>query len=108
MKPLYGAKKRLDLTVAPSPDLALEIDVTARTYPEIYAALGLPELWRRSGDRCQIYRLQEGRYVDVKESRTPSPHHSITMTKGIEQDLRDRLSPAGFTDPLATADFAGL
>jgi len=33
-------KKRLDLTVDPPPDLALEIDVTSRTHPNIYQAFG--------------------------------------------------------------------
>ena len=61
-------KKRLDLTVNPPPDLALEIDVTSRTHPETYAALGVPELWRRSGDQIQIYHLQDGRYREVNES----------------------------------------
>jgi Uma2 family endonuclease len=38
-------KKQLDLAVPP-PDLALEIDVTSRTHPDIYQALKVPELWR--------------------------------------------------------------
>jgi Uma2 family endonuclease len=38
-------KKRLDLSTDPPPDLAIEIDITSRTHPEIYAALGVPELW---------------------------------------------------------------
>lgn len=29
-------KKRLDLTVDPPPDLAIEIDITSRTHPDIY------------------------------------------------------------------------
>ena len=62
-------KKRLDLTVDPPPDLALEIDVTSRTHPETYAALGVPELWQRSGDRIQIYQLRNGTYEEVRESR---------------------------------------
>lgn len=37
-------KKRLDLTVDPPPDLALEIDITSRTHPNIYEALKVPEL----------------------------------------------------------------
>ena len=61
-------KKRLDLTIDPPPDLALEIDITSRTHPEIYAALGVPELWRRVGEEIRIYQLQDGRYVEVAES----------------------------------------
>ncbi|MEO0538163.1 MAG: Uma2 family endonuclease [Cyanobacteria bacterium P01_A01_bin.123] len=61
-------KKRLDLMVDPPPDLALEVDVTSRTHPETYAALGVPELWRRVDGVIRIYRLQAGEYVEVAES----------------------------------------
>ena len=37
-------KNRLDLTIDPPPDLALEIDITSRTHPNIYEALRVPEL----------------------------------------------------------------
>ena len=63
-------KTRLDLTIDPPPDLALEIDITSRTHPETYAALGVPELWRRIGQTLRIYRLQAGKYVEVTDSPT--------------------------------------
>lgn len=63
-------KKRLDLSIDPPPDLALEVDVTSRTHPKTYAALGVPELWRREGDRIQVYVLQSGQYVEVTDSPT--------------------------------------
>ena len=63
-------KKRIDLTVDPPPDLALEIDVTSRTRTDTYAALGVPELWRREGQTIHIYQLQSGQYVEVQESPT--------------------------------------
>jgi Uma2 family endonuclease len=63
-------KKRLDLSIDPPPDLALEVDVTSRTHPETYAALGVPELWRKQGDRIQIYVLRSGQYVEVTDSPT--------------------------------------
>ena len=63
-------KKRLDLTVDPPPDLALEIDITARTHPETYAALGVPELWRRVDQTIRIYQLQAGQYIEVTDSPT--------------------------------------
>jgi len=61
-------KKRLDLSIDPPPDLVLEVDVTSRTHPETYAALGVPELWRRQGNRIQIYVLQSGQYVEATDS----------------------------------------
>lgn len=61
-------KKRLDLTVDPPPDLALEIDITSRTHPSTYAALGVPELWRRVGQKILIYQLQNQGYVEMEKS----------------------------------------
>ncbi|MEQ8536402.1 MAG: Uma2 family endonuclease [Coleofasciculus sp. D1-CHI-01] len=55
-------KDRIDLTIDPPPDLALEIDVTSRTHPSIYAALGVPELWRFEKGKLQINLLREGKY----------------------------------------------
>jgi Uma2 family endonuclease len=56
-------KNWLDLTVDPPPDFALEIDVTSRTHPSIYEALGVPELWRFEKGKLQINVLQEGKYI---------------------------------------------
>lgn len=50
-------KKRLDLTIDPPPDLALEIDLTSRSHPEIYAKLGVPELWQYSQRGLEIRQL---------------------------------------------------
>ncbi|MEM8642476.1 MAG: Uma2 family endonuclease [Cyanobacteria bacterium P01_G01_bin.54] len=61
-------KKRIDLTVDPPPDLALEIDITSRTHPRIYAALNVPELWRFERGQLQINVLQAGQYQVVKDS----------------------------------------
>lgn len=61
-------KKRLDLTVDPPPDLALEIDVTSRTHPSIYEALRVPELWRFEKGKLQVNILQDGKYVVSKTS----------------------------------------
>jgi Uma2 family endonuclease len=61
-------KKRLDLSIDPPPDLALEIDVTSRTHPSTYAALGVPELWRREGRQIEINLLENGQYRQVETS----------------------------------------
>lgn len=61
-------KNRLDLTVDPPPDLALEIDVTSRTHPSIYEALGVPELWRFEHGKLQINVLQAGNYIKCEYS----------------------------------------
>jgi Uma2 family endonuclease len=61
-------KRRIDLTVDPPPDLAIEIDITARTRFNNYAALGVPELWRYNGSTLEISVLWEGQYVDSERS----------------------------------------
>jgi Uma2 family endonuclease len=61
-------KKRLDLTQDPPPDLALEIDITSRTNPNIYQALKVPELWRFEKGKLQINILQNGFYMESEQS----------------------------------------
>ncbi|MEH2311366.1 MAG: Uma2 family endonuclease [Nostoc sp.] len=61
-------KKRLDLTVDPPPDLALEIDITSRTHPNIYEALKVPELWRFNKGNLQINVLRDGHYIESLQS----------------------------------------
>ncbi|MEH2280513.1 MAG: Uma2 family endonuclease [Nostoc sp.] len=61
-------KKRLDLAVDPPPDLALEIDITSRTHPNIYEALKVPELWRFERGKLKINVLQNDHYVESSQS----------------------------------------
>lgn len=61
-------KTRIDLTVDPPPDLAVEIDITSRTQFENYLLLGVPELWRCTRRGLQINLLQEGNYVESNVS----------------------------------------
>ncbi len=60
--------KRIDLTVDPPPDLAIEIDITSRTHFNNYEALGVRELWRFNETKLEINVLQSGQYIQVNES----------------------------------------
>src|SRR5207244_2247151 len=58
-------------TIHPPPDLAVEIDITRRSIPKqpIYAALGVPELWRIDGKHLEVLGLTaDGRYERRSES----------------------------------------
>jgi Uma2 family endonuclease len=79
-------KKRLDLTVDPPPDLALEIDITSRTHPDIYQALKVPELWRFEKGILKINLLQDGNYVESQSSLN-FPH--LPLTEVIPQYLEE-------------------
>ncbi len=61
-------KQRLDLTIDPPPDLAIEVDVTSTTQLQAYRVLGVPELWRFQAGRLRIDILQAGEYVQSDES----------------------------------------
>jgi Uma2 family endonuclease len=67
-------KADLDLTVDPPPDLAIEVDNTYSSLNRlaIYAALGVPEVWRFDGETLTLYRLEEGQYV-IQETSTALP-----------------------------------
>ena len=60
---------RIDLTVDPPPDLAIEIDITARTRFNNYERLGVPELWRYNGQVLEIYGFEDGAYMSLEDSR---------------------------------------
>jgi Uma2 family endonuclease len=57
-------KERLDLSVDPPPDLAIESDVTSKTELEAYAALRVPELWIYAKGTFSINLWQTDRYVE--------------------------------------------
>lgn len=61
-------KRRVDLTVDPPPDLAIEIDVTSKTQLEAYEVLQVTELWRYENNKLQINILQEGKYIGSQSS----------------------------------------
>ncbi len=61
-------KDRIDLTVDPPPDLAIEIDNSSQTSLNSYQALKVPELWRYDGRILKIYVLQDGKYLQSDTS----------------------------------------
>ena len=104
-------KKRIDLTVDPPPDLAIEIDITSRTRFNHYQALGVGELWRFNGSELEINSLESGEYLTVNESlhfpgfplvevipqyleRSKIEGRNKTM-KAFRAWVRERITPSG-------------
>lgn len=56
---IVRGKKRLDLAHDPPPDLVIEVDITSPSLPRfpIFAATGVPEVWRYDGREVQIFKL---------------------------------------------------
>ena len=64
-------KRKIDLESDPPPDIVVEIDTTHESLSKfsIYAALGVPEIWRYDGAHVQMYGLTRDTYVEAAESR---------------------------------------
>lgn len=63
-------KQQIDIVVDPPPDLSIEVDITRESlnrFP-IFAAVGIPEVWRFDGNRVAIFRLESGGYVEAANS----------------------------------------
>lgn len=84
-------KDRLDLTVDPPPDLAIEVDVTSKTGLDAYQALGVPELWRFEDGELRISLLQDGIYQDV----TTSSHFPQFDVMALVQQVTEQAHAEG-------------
>ena len=60
----------IDLETDPPPDLAVESDYSNSSLNKftIYAALGVPELWRYRRQTLEVYQLVDGKYESVAQS----------------------------------------
>lgn len=60
----------IDLNVSPAPDLAIEVEHLSPAVGKlpIYAALGVPELWRWRAEVLTVYRLVGDEYVVQTQS----------------------------------------
>jgi Uma2 family endonuclease len=62
--------KEIKLPNVPPPDLVVESDYTHSSLNKfnIYASLGVPELWRYRKQSLQVYQLVEGKYEKMDKS----------------------------------------
>jgi Uma2 family endonuclease len=80
--------KRLDLNIDPSPDLAIEVDLSSSTQISAYTALGVPEIWQYRKGKLVIFILTEGEY---RESSISLNFPSIPLVDGISSILKQNL-----------------
>lgn len=66
------AGKTIDLQRDPPPDLVVEVDISHTDIDKnrLYAAMGVPELWRFDGRFLRMYQLADGGYAETEASRT--------------------------------------
>ena len=75
--------KRLDMTIHPAPDLIIEVDITSLSTnrQSIFAAFGIPEIWRFDGEIMQILRLENDKYTQIQ--------HSLALPKVTSERLTE-------------------
>ncbi len=86
-----GNRIHRDLAVDPPPDVVVEVDIhhdSRDNYP-VYAALGVPEIWRYDGQEMTIYHLQEADYVSAETSRALPMLGSRVLTEYLKRMQQD-------------------
>jgi len=79
-------KKQIDLAQDPPPDLIIEIDISSPSLNKlpIFAALGIPEVWRHDGTRVAIFTWVDSDYVERAESVVLPKVTSAILTELID------------------------
>jgi Uma2 family endonuclease len=67
---LIRPKEELDLTIDPPPDLVIEVEITSSAIRKLklFAAMGVPEVWRHNGEQLEMYSLRDGQYQPIESS----------------------------------------
>jgi Uma2 family endonuclease len=83
-------KTAIDLNNDSPPDLVVEVDLTSSSLDrlQIYASLGVPELWRYDEGVLYIYQLQQGEYVECNNSPTFAQLPLIEISRFLEESQR--------------------
>jgi Uma2 family endonuclease len=69
-------RMEFDLEVDPPPDLAVEVDITSSSLDRlsIYAALGVPEVWRFDSEVLMVHVLRPGQGYETCASSAAFPY----------------------------------
>lgn len=87
--PAIRGKRKIDLWEDPPPDLVIEIDITSPSLPRfpIFAALGVPEVWRYKNEQVQFFRLENTEYVEIENSIAFPLLNRTTATELLSESL---------------------
>jgi Uma2 family endonuclease len=91
----------IDFAADPPPDIVVEVDIhhDSRDKFSIYAALGVPEIWRYDGEELTIHQLRDDQYVSVENSL------ALPILSGrVLTDFLARLSTDGESQTLVAFD----
>ena len=81
---------KIDLECDPPPDLVVEVDISRNSERKLlmYAALGIPEVWRCEGGTIRIYRLAGREYKSVAKSSILRGVTAAQLTKLLAEGER--------------------
>lgn len=67
---LIRPKEEVDLLIDPPPDLVIEVEITSSAIakPKLFAAMGVPEVWRHDGSRLAMLALEGAAYRPLDSS----------------------------------------
>lgn len=94
-------RDEIDLKVDPPPDLALEVEVSRPAIPKIpiYAALGVPEVWRWQFDSFEVLRLDSKKQYQPRKSSLELPRFPLSL---VAEMIADR---QGKSDTVVVKEF---
>ncbi len=83
------AKEEIDLTVDPPPDLVIEVEITPSAIRklDLFAAMGVPEVWRYDGKQLRLFYLHADGCQEEKSS-TVLPGFPVAVAQSL---LSERL-----------------
>ena len=80
-------KRRINLDIDPPPDVVVEIDMSRESLYklQIYATLGVPEIWRYDGKAAHFYTLVGENYEVTQHSLAFPTLSAHDLTRYVEQ-----------------------
>lgn len=102
--PAVNGKEKLDFTIDPPPDLVIEIDLTHSSIDKlsIFAAFGVPEVWRHDGIELKILILENRTYHEREASKVLSPRITRELVMGLLMMRNTMTLPAWLRSVRAT------
>lgn len=82
-------RTKLDLTIDPPPDLAIEVEVSRPAIDKmpIYAAFGVPELWRFDGRSLQVFELGAAGEYEPRNGSVCFPQFPVARAVKVLRNL---------------------
>jgi Uma2 family endonuclease len=86
-----GNRIEIDFAIDPPPDVVVEVDIhhASTGNDPIYAALGVPEIWRYDGWEMSILRLEGEAYIAAETSLALPMLSASILTEYLERLRRD-------------------